>query len=101
MVAKFGFETGVFIRSGGGSDDVVDMYRKDSDARVSLAVVYTPFTNESLEPKLGDCFMEGLVPYPASLFHTIETLHEVHNPILFARYFESRRLFHEDSFRFW
>ena len=73
---------------------------KDDNSSASLSPVYAPFTCKALEAKFCDDFMKGLVPDVTGLFHAVETFGKTHDPVFFARSFESGRLFHEDCLSF-
>ena len=73
---------------------------KDDNPSVSLSPVYAPFTCEAMEAKFCDDFMKSLVPDVTGLFHAVETFGQMHDPVLFAGSFKSRRLFHEDCLSF-
>jgi hypothetical protein len=73
---------------------------KNRDALIGSTSIYTPFVRQSLEAKFNDGFVERLVPNATSLLHTVNALHQMHDPVFLSTRFETGRLFHKDCFGF-
>jgi hypothetical protein len=91
----------IFSSRRGSRDYIVNMDSEDDGAGCRVAVVYTPLTGDMSEAPAGDSLMECLVPYAASLFHTVDTFHEFYYPVFLTRVLKARRLFHVGSFLLW
>ena len=59
-----------------------DVNRKNEGACRGIAAIYAPLGLETFEAHFRDCFVKGLIQDPARLFHTIDTLHQAHDPLL-------------------
>ena len=75
------------------------MYGKDCCTSGGGSFINAPLAGKSVETKIRDCFVEGLVPYATCLLHAVEAFCEVPYPRFFSRGLKTRGLFHEDGFR--
>jgi hypothetical protein len=97
---KLGFEAIILFGRGRDDDDIIDMNCEDGDPGRCLTAIYAPFARQAMEPKTDDGLVESLVPYTASLLHTVDALQQSYHPIFLTRRFETGRLFHEHRLGF-
>src|ERR1700733_13078176 len=70
------------------------MEGEDCGAGSRAAMVNAPFIPHAFESPALYCIVECLIPDTTCLFHPIDTLLQLPNPVLLARFLEARRLFH-------
>jgi hypothetical protein len=74
---------------------------KDSDAKVRYVMIYTPLVFHPFKTPAGDSLVECFVPDSTGLFYAIDIFMKLHNPVFFAWFLKSRRLFHIGNFLGW
>ena len=77
------------------------MNRKNDGAGGGLSTIDTPLTWETLKAPCFYHFVKCLVPYPTYLLHSINTLYQLHHPILLSWNLKSQWLFHIYGFVLW
>ena len=73
---------------------------EDDCVRQGLATVYALLTWHAFEVPLSDGLVERLVSDSPSLSHAVHAFHELHDPVFFARHFETSGLLHVGRFIF-
>jgi hypothetical protein len=73
------------------------VYGKDNCPRQGVTSVHAPFACEAFEAPSLHSLVEGQVSDSRGLFHAVYALHETHDPVLPAGYFETRGLLHEHN----
>src|SRR6266850_1570999 len=98
LAFEFFSESVCLVNRRGGGDYVIDMENENGGTSRRLAVVHTPLTGQVDEVPIFHSLVESLIPHAASLFHPVDTLEQLHNPVFFILSFEARRLFKKHSF---
>ena len=74
------------------------MKSKDSHSSVGDVNVDAPFIHDMMETPRPNCFIKCMIPDVAGLFHAVDAVHELPNPVSFSRLFKPRWLLYVSDF---